>query len=198
MKRTHAKLTAGFSGSKRILPFLAALVAFCCIALQPIVASADGTIGSLPSADGGDGTQNFYLRGPRALVSQVIVDAHGTGFYVPIDLPGEDVWIEFYGDVVLILDEALLELNPNLELGVTAGFAGGGMLVFSEVDGKIQRRRTYVGMGYSMETPYSAISELTEGSFALLTLQRATMGRGRLEYSSVGDLFIIDQDLASR
>ena len=97
------------STGRRSLLLLAAVFSLLVSLPGTGAAGSDGTIGGLPSADGGDGSQNFYLTGPRLLLEEVIVDAYGEGFVVLIDLPGDELWIEFYGDVCLILDETVME-----------------------------------------------------------------------------------------
>jgi hypothetical protein len=157
-------------------------------------AAGDGTIGGLPSADGGDGSQNFYLTGPRDLLDEVIVDAYGEGFVVLINLPGDALWIEFYGDVSLLLDETVLDDHPEIGVGLTAGFNGGGMVVAPEVDNVLEDRRWFVSMGYSMPTPYDSIKELLDGQFSMHTLQVGTGRRGEVSYESSRGILSLRQE----
>jgi len=177
---------------------LALCAAFVCLTGTTVRAAGDGTIGSLPSADGGDGSQSFYFTGDRALVTQSIVDAYGTGYYVPINLPNGQIWLEFYGDVTLVFDGQVLLENPALGLGLNAGFNGGGMTVRVQIDGQIQRRPRWVGMGFSMSTNFHEVSKLAEKGFALLTMQRQSMRRGRIDYELANDMFTVRQDIQDR
>lgn len=157
-------------------------------------AGGDGTIGGLPSADGGDGSQNFYLTGPRAQLQEVILDAYGQGFVVLIDLPGDEIWIEFYGDVCLVLDEAVMDAHPELGLGLTAGFNGGGMLVVPEIDNVLQDRRWFVGVGFSMATLYDDIHGLLDGQFSMHTLQVGSGQRAEISYEASRGILTVCQD----
>ena len=177
---------------------LALCAAFVSLTGTTVRAAGDGTIGSLPSADGGDGSQSFYFTGDRALVTQSIVDAYGTGYYVPINLPDGQIWLEFYGDVTLVFDGQVLLENPALGLGLNAGFNGGGMTVMVQIDGQIQRRPRWVGMGFSMSTNFHEVSKLAERDFALLTMQRQSMRRGRIDYDLTNDMFTVGQDFQDR
>ena len=177
---------------------LALCAAFVSLTGTTVRAAGDGTIGSLPSADGGDGSQSFYFTGDRSLMTQAIVDASGTGYYVPINLPDGQIWLEFYGDVTLVFDGQVLRDNPALGMGLNAGFNGGGMTVMVEVDGKIQRRPRWVGMGFSMSTDFHEVSKLAERDFALLTIQRQSMRRGRIDYDLTNDMFTVTQDIQDR
>jgi len=148
----------------------------------------------LPSADGGDGSQNFYLTGPRSLLEEVIVDAYGDGFVVLIDLPGDGIWIEFYGDVCLLLDEAVLDRHPEIGIGLTSGFNGGGMVVVPEIDNVLQDRRWFVSMGFSMATPYDGMQDLLDGQFSMHTMQLGSNRRGEVSYEASGGIFSICQE----
>lgn len=148
----------------------AAFVVFAALP-QFAVAGGDGTIGTLPSADGGDGTQNFFVTGPRQWIGDAIQGASGRGYFVPVDLPGDAVWIEFYGDVDLTLDEVFLLQHPEIEIGLTAGFAGAGMLVKPEVGGHLSGRELLVGVGMSLPTPLARIHDLVEDGLVLHTGQ---------------------------
>lgn len=157
------------------------------------VAGGDGTIGSLPSADGGDGSQTFYLTGPRDLVHDAIVDASGEGYFVPVDLPGDEVWIEFYGDVCITFDEQVLKAHPEIEIGLTAGFEGGGMLVLPEVGGLLSGRKLFVGVGLSLATPLARIQTLVQEGLVLHTAQAVTRHRAEIRYESGGGLLRVCQ-----
>lgn len=171
---------------------LAAGIGFLLVA-DTGVAGGDGTIGSLPSADGGDGSQTFYMSGPRDLVHDSIVDATGDGFYVAVDLPGDEVWIEFYGNVCLTLDERMLLQNSELDTGITAGFEGGGMLVVPEIGGELSAREIFVGVGLSLETPYNRIRSLVEQGLVLHTAQAVTRKRAAISYEAAGGLLKVCQ-----
>ena len=198
-----ARLGSGRRTLRRAFLCQAALVLALCAAFvslngTTVRAAGDGTIGSLPSADGGDGSQSFYFTGDRALVMQSIVDAYGTGYYVPINLPDGQLWLEFYGDVTLVFDAQILHYNSALGMGLNAGFNGGGMIVMTQIDGQVQRRPRWGGMGFSMSTNYDSVSELAKGDFALVTMQRQSMRRGRIDYDLAGSLFTVNQDLQDR
>ena len=180
--------------SRRALLQWGALLALFFIAPLRGTAGGGDTIGSLPSADGGDGTQTLFLTGPRALVSEAIVDAWGDGFYVTVDLPDGKIWIEFYGDVCLLFDEVVLEDNSELEIGLTAGFESSGMMIVPEVDGVLSGRRIFLEAGGSMETPIESIKPLAAGEFALLTAQIGGHTRARIDYDSYGGLLTVCQD----
>jgi hypothetical protein len=182
----------------RAVVVLALCAAFVSLTGTTVRAAGDGTIGSLPSADGGDGSQSFYFTGDRSLVSQSIVDAYGTGYYVPINLPDGQIWLEFYGDVTLVFDEQVLYDNPSLGMGLNAGFNGGGMIVMTQVDGQVQRRPRWVGMGFSMSTNFNEVAKLAQHDFALLTMQRKSMRRARIDYDLANDLFTVTQDIQDR
>jgi len=181
------------NASRRSLLLLAAVLSLLIGLPGTGDAAGDGTIGGLPSADGGDGSQNFYLTGPRALLEDVIIDAYGDGFVVLIDLPSDALWIEFYGDVCLLLDEAVLDANPDLGIGLTAGFNGGGMVVVPEIDNVFQDRRWFVSMGFSMPTPYDGIKGLLDGQFSMHTVQVGTGRRGEVSYNALGGVLRICQ-----
>ncbi len=186
--------------SKRQSPLWKRLVAPVVILLAGVMTAShavpgDQTVGSLPSAGGGDGTQNFYLTGPRALIKQAIVDASGNGFFVPIDLPGDMVWLEFYGEVCLVLDEAFLFQNPSMDLGITAGFAGQGMIAIPEVDGILSSRAIYIAPGYSFATSYSWLDDHVDTAPVVMhTTQRADGVRADVTYTSSAGLLTICQD----
>jgi hypothetical protein len=182
----------------RAVVVLALCAAFVSLTGTTVRAAGDGTIGSLPSADGGDGSQSFYFTGDRSLVSQSIVDAYGTGYYVPINLPDGQIWLEFYGDVTLVFDEQILHGNPSLGMGLNAGFNGGGMIVMTQVDGQVQRRPRWVGMGFSMSTNFNEVARLAQHDFALLTMQRKSTRRARIDYDLTNDLFTVTQDIQDR
>ena len=199
----EARLEIGSRTLRRAFLCQAAVVLALCAAFVSLTgttvrAAGDGTIGSLPSADGGDGSQSFYFTGDRPLLMQSIVDAYGTGYYVPINLPNGQVWLEFYGDVTLVLDEQVLHDNPSLGMGLNAGFNGGGMTVRAQIDGRVQRQPRWVGMGFSMSTNFHAVAKLATHDFALLTMQRQTMRRGRIDYDLTSDLFTVTQDIQDR
>lgn len=166
------------------------------LGLPAAFAADNGTIGSLPSSDGGGDGQNFFLTGPRGLVYDAIVDAYGEGYYVAVDLPGNLVWIEFYGsDVTVIFDEVLLASHPELSMGLTAGFEGGGMLVLPRIDGALTGQRWTVGMGYSMPLPYGRIEGLLSHELELVTVQKNTFERGWYDFTSGGGLLAMNQSL---
>ncbi|MEE8469353.1 MAG: hypothetical protein V3T22_12910 [Planctomycetota bacterium] len=179
--------------SRRIFLLLATVLSLLVGLPGTGAAGGDGTIGGLPSADGGDGSQNFYLTGPRALLQDVILDAYGQGFVVLIDLPGEELWIEFYGDVCLLLDEALLDAHPELGMGLTPGFNGGGMVVVPEIDDVLQNRSWFVSVGFSMPTPYDGIRDLLDGQFSMHSLQVDSGGRGEVSYSASRGMLTVCQ-----
>jgi hypothetical protein len=199
----EARLEVGSRTLRRAFLCQAAVVLAMCAAFVVLIgttvrAGGDGTIGSLPSADGGDGSQSFYFTGDRSLVTQSIVDAYGTGYYVPINLPNGQIWLEFYGDVTLVFDGQVLHDNPALGMGLNAGFNGGGMTVLAQINGQVQRRPRWVGMGFSMSTNFHEVAELAQQEFALLTMQRQTMRRGRIDYDLTNDLFTVTQDIQDR
>jgi len=169
--------------------------AFVALNSTPVGAVCDGTIGSLPAADGGDGSQSFYVTGERNVVMQSIVDAYGTGYYVLINLPNGQLWLEFYGDVTLVFDEQVLDDNPSIGMGLNAGFTGGGMYVMTEIDNQLQGRPRWVDMGFSMATDYDTVADLAAGDFALVTMQRQGLQRGRIDYDAIGGIFTVTQDL---
>lgn len=181
------------SPSRRSLLLLAAVFSLLIGLPGTGGAAGDGTIGGLPSADGGDGSQNFYLTGPREALEEVILGAYGEGFVVLIDLPGDSIWIEFYGNVCLLLDEVVLDANPELGMGLTAGFNGGGMVVIPEIDNVFQDRRWFVSMGFSMATHYDDIKGLLDGQFSLHTLQLMIGRRGEISYDASGGTLRICQ-----
>jgi hypothetical protein len=158
-------------------------------------ATGDSTVGSLPSADGGDGNQSLYISGPRALVMDAIVDAWGTGYYVAVTLPDQSLWIEFYGDVCVTLDEALLEANSSLKVGMSAGFIGGGMTLVPEIDGDFSGQNIFVGVGDSWGTPYGRLEPLLGGSLVFYSTQAVTGLRAEIAYSSAGGTLMICQNI---
>jgi hypothetical protein len=158
-------------------------------------ATGDSTIGTLPSADGGDGNQSLYISGPRALVMDAIVDAWGTGYYVAVTLPDQGLWIEFYGDVCITLDEALLEANSSLKVGMSAGFLGGGMTLVPEIDGSFSGQNIYVAVGDSWGTPYDRLEPLLGGSLVFYSTQAVTGLRAEIGYSSAGGTLMICQNI---
>jgi len=175
---------------------LVASLAVTALSLLPRIGTAgsDGTIGSLPSGDSGDGSQTFYLTGPRSLMDDVILTAGGTGYYVPVDLPGGDVWLEFYGDVCVTLDQQVLADHPELELGLTSGFVGGGMLVEPEVGGLLSGRQLFVASGLTLPTPYGRIAEMLPQGLRLLTTQRIHRAHAVVSYDLFGGLLNVCQD----
>ncbi|MDA1265974.1 MAG: hypothetical protein O2816_12910 [Planctomycetota bacterium] len=158
-------------------------------------AVGDSTIGSLPSADEGDGSQNFYLAGPRELVADTIVDTYGDGFYVLIALPDDQVWIEFYGDVTVHFDQGLLEQHPELQLGLSAGFNGGGMVLVPEIDGEFSSREFSVEAGHSFQTPYARFAGLLDAPLSFHSTQVLTGLRGETSFLALNSRVIIQQDL---
>ncbi len=157
---------------------------------------SNGSVGSLPSADGGDGSQNFYLQAPRDLVEDLIVDAWGSGYFVVVPLPDEEVWLEFYGDVSVQLDRAVIAAHlSEIDFGLSAGFNGGGMVVVPEVDGQLSSRRISIGAGFTLDTPYRRIDPLLDAPLTFHTTQRLNGQRAEIEYIGMGGLFVIQQDL---
>ncbi len=192
---TRTTSTPFRSRTRRAFVALLAIGALVASHGRTLVAAGDGTIGSLPSADGGDGSQTFYLTGSRSLLNQTITDAYGTGFYVPTYLPGNVVWLDFYGDVTLVLDEQVLDSIPSLSMGLGSGFNGGGMTAMTEIDGSIVGRPIFVQTGATLNTDFDKISGFLSGQFALVTLQRRGLARGRVDYISNAGLLTIQQDL---
>lgn len=185
----------------RLKTFMNRPLALACaatLAVLPLshttVAGGSDTIGSLPSADGGDGSQTFYVTGPRDLIHHVITDASGDGYYVPVDLPGEDIWVEFYGDFCVTFDELVLEAHPEVEIGLTAGFEGAGMLVLPEVGGLLSGRKLFVDVGLSMATPFARIRGLVQEGLVLHTAQAVTRHRAEIRYDSTyGEMRVCQQ-----
>lgn len=170
------------------------VLAFGALSVSPV--TGDSTVGSLPSADDGDGSQNFYVTGPRGEVEAAIADAWGDGFYVLVPLPDGHVWIEFYGDVTVVFDRQLLEESDDLALGLSAGFVGGGMVIVPEIDGVLSSRKYEVEAGFSWATPFRRIAPLLDDSLALHTAQMADGQRAEISYLGFGeDLFAIQQDM---
>lgn len=184
-----------YPARRSLLKWGAALLSFA-LAAGAVSARCGDTIGSLPSAGGGDGSQNFFFSGPRELIGDAIVDAFGDGYVVVFQLPEQRIWIEFYGNVTLYLDERIMDDNPELLLGLTAGFNGGGMLVSAELDGEMTGRRWFVDMGFTLDTPYDGFLASVLGLDPVLhTLQVSSFRRGKLTYDSVGGVLIVEQEL---
>jgi hypothetical protein len=72
------------------------------------------------------------------------------------------------------------------------------MTVRAQIDGRVQRQPRWVGMGFSMSTNFHAVAKLATHDFALLTMQRQTMRRGRIDYDLTSDLFTVTQDIQDR
>lgn len=171
-----------------------ALVAASAVTMTGAV--GDSTVGGLPSADDGDGTQNFYLRAPRELVDDLIVDAWGDGFYVVVALPDEELWIEFYGSVTVQLDRDLLTVHSGkAQLGMSAGFVGNGMLIVPEIDGELSSRRIAVDAGHSFATPLDRLEPLLTGPLSFHTTQVGNGTRGEIEYIALNNILVVQQKL---
>lgn len=178
------------------LSALGALALVAASALTMTGAVGDSTVGGLPSADDGDGTQNFYLRAPRELADDLIVDAWGDGFYVVVDLPDEELWLEFYGKVTVQLDrDLLLAHSDKTQVGMSAGLAGAGMLVVPEIDGQLSGRTFSIDAGYSFATPLDRIDPLLSGSLSFHTTQVGDGARGEVEYIGMDGLLVVQQKL---
>lgn len=166
------------------------------LALTTLGLGGNGSVGSLPSADDGDGSQNFYMRAPRDLVDHAIVDAFGDGFYVAVALPDNDVWLEFYGNVTVRFDRTVLAAHDEkIQLGLSPGFNGGGMLVLPKIDGQFVPRPFALEAGFPLSTPYKALEPLLDAPLSLHTTQAQTGLRGELAYSTVGSLLQIEQSI---
>ena len=178
------------------LGLLGALALVVTSAVTMTGAVGDSTVGGLPSADDGDGTQNFYLRAPRELAGEAIVDAWGDGFYVVVALPDEELWIEFYGDVTVQFDLELIAAHSDkIQLGLSAGFQGTGMIIVPEIDGQLSGRQISVDAGFSFSTPYDRIGPLLGTPLSFHTTQVQTGQRAELEYFAFDGLLVIQQDL---
>lgn len=175
-------------------------LALCLLFVAPLALSTfglgNGSVGSLPSADDGDGTQNFYLRAPRDLVDDAVVDAWGDGFFVAVPLPNDEMWVEFYGNVSVQFDRTVLAANADsIQLGLSPGFMGGGMLVLPEIDGEFAPRPISLDVGMPMATPYEALEPLLDAPLSLHTTQTLTGVRAELAYTGLGHLLQIDQSI---
>lgn len=177
--------------SKKCLAALAGLAALPLLTFGGVT----GAIGSLPSADDGMGAQNFYLALPPQLAEDIIEDASGTGHYVATSF-GNLAWIEFYGDVTVTLNKAALDQHRNqVELGVSAGVVGGGMMLVPEFDGQMGHRKIDLAAGSVLETPLGRMGSLFTSNMVLHTLQVNSLERGSVSYSNVGGELIIRQDV---
>ncbi len=186
--------------SRRFQRFgLGALGALALVAASAVTttgAVGDSTVGGLPSADDGDGTQNFYLRAPRELADDLIVDAWGEGFYVVVALPDEEISVEFYGNVTVQFDrDLLLAHSGKAQVGMNAGIVGSGMLVIPEIDGQLSGRTFSIGAGSSFATPLDRINPLLSGSLLFHTTQAGIGTRGEVEYIGMDGLLAVQQKL---
>jgi len=192
LKRSPARLAT--KATRWVLALGLLLVAP--LALSTLGLGGNGSVGSLPSADDGDGSQNFYMRAPRDLVDEAVVDAWGEGFYVAVSLPDNEMWLEFYGNVTVRFDRTVLEAHTDsIQLGISPGFNGGGMLVLPEIDGQFAPRPIQLEAGFPMGTPYEALEPLLDAPLSLHTTQALTGVRGELAYTGIGSLLEIVQSI---
>ena len=86
----------------------------------------DPTVGTLPMTGDNDQTldQTLTLRGNVLDIRAAIIDAGGDGSVDVIPLPEGNALVRFYGDVRVELDLSLL---ATIDVGLWAGFEGGGM-----------------------------------------------------------------------
>lgn len=117
---------------RRLLP--AALVATCTAWGAAATLALDGegdsgsdpTVGTLPMYGGESDwlDQTLTLRGRVEDVRAAVPSAGGDGALDIVDLGNGEAWYLFYGDVEVELDLAAL---ADVEVGIWAGFDGGGM-----------------------------------------------------------------------
>ena len=121
---------------------------------------AGGDTGSLPLQNGAEPGANpgpdqaFYLTGDRAMLALAVVEVSGPGYVRVFEISDGNVWVEFYGDLRLRLDESVLRTGL-VSMGVVAGFEGGGMRAALDLDR--DTRPSFVPMGGSLEIPYNRL-----------------------------------------
>lgn len=163
---------------------------------------AGGDTGSLPITTPGDPLppnlleQAFTLSGHPDLLTQAVLGVAGTGTVRRWQISDTLVHVELMGDIQLRLDENTLR-QTSIDMGVTPGVTGQGMLVALEFDGRMTRP-TAVANVATLSVPYTRMSSahVFDSPVILHTLQ-STGERGRLEFTSRDGILTIDQRIGA-
>lgn len=157
-------------------------------------AGGDGTIGTLPSAEDGDGSQTMFVACPLEMLEDVVAGAMGDGFYVQTIYSDGSTWVDFFGDVWIRLDEQMLRDYPeDIQFGITSGFTGGGMVALPEVGGVPTDRTIRVSVGSALYLPYTQVEPLLDADFALRTVQFADRHEARITFDSYAGYLTLGQ-----
>ena len=192
---------------RRVHNPLPAVVVACCMAWGAALVLAfddpgegdgggDPTVGTLPMHGGGNAPfdQTTTLRGRTQDIRAAIVDASGDGSVEVVPLGNGEAWVRFYGDVTVELDLSVL---TSIEVGIFAGFDGGGMAyAVATPEG--------LGSTYTLESGYSvaldpirfANTGLLDESIEIHAFHRAGVRTlTRLERGPAGGTLLIHQDV---
>jgi hypothetical protein len=164
---------------------------------------AGGDTGSLPITTPADPLdpslmdQSFFLSGHPEVLTRARRGLTGTGAAVLWELTDNFAYLELLGDVQIVLDENILR-QANIDMGVTPGMTGAGMLAALEFDDHITRP-TFVPNLSNLTLPYMRMSNahVFDSPLVLHTIQNRGE-RGRIEFSSRAGLLTIDQRLDRR